>query len=285
MNKPDLYSLLKQFAAIGGMAEIGQPGFCLLMALWQKANELNWVSQFAMTNTELLYRSGYNSEKAMIAKRNQLTQLGYFKYTPPKNRRRCGTYTMNYNLLDYFLKHSSENSISESIPESRNGNSAESSVDNIKNDLSSKSVSLSNSSSFSKTRSSKKTKPNQTRKTYAATSAARQPNPAVKRMIDLYHDLFKAKFGQAPVIDGKKDGELFRRMLLVITEEKMVDILHRFFDSQDKFIVENGYSVGALKTRINSFLANPKQLAPMPRAFASILEVMEGDDSIDKSGG
>jgi hypothetical protein len=123
MEKPDLYSLLKQFSLIGGMAQIGQPGFCLLMALWQKSNELNWAHQFTMTNAELLYKSGYNSEKAMIDKRNKLVQLGYFKYTPPKNRRVCGTYLMNFNLLnDYFLKHSSEhsnpNSISNSIPHS-----------------------------------------------------------------------------------------------------------------------------------------------------------------------
>lgn len=100
MEKPDLYSLLKQFNAIGGMAEIGQPGFCLLMALWQKANELNWVHQFTMTNTELLYRSGYNSEGAMINKRNQLKQYGYLDYIPPKKSRSCGTYILNFNLVE-----------------------------------------------------------------------------------------------------------------------------------------------------------------------------------------
>jgi hypothetical protein len=120
MEKPELYSLLKQFNAIGGMAEIGQPGFCLLMALWQKSNELNWANQFAMTNTELLYRSGYNSEKALIEKRNRMMQLGYFKYVSPKNRRSCGMYHLNFDLVDnYFLKHSSE----ESIPESSDRNS------------------------------------------------------------------------------------------------------------------------------------------------------------------
>jgi hypothetical protein len=95
----DLYSLLKQFNAIGGMAQTGQPGFCLLMALWQKANELNWANRFTMTNTELIYKAGFKSEKTLIQVRNKVSQLGYFEYIRPKNRRQCGTYILEYNLL------------------------------------------------------------------------------------------------------------------------------------------------------------------------------------------
>jgi hypothetical protein len=116
MEKPDLYSLLKQFGIIGGMAEIGQSGFCLLMALWLKSNELNWSNRFTMTNTELLYRSGYASEGAMINKRNALKQLGYLDYIPPKKSRSCGTYVLNFELTksrfdnadDYFKRSHSE---------------------------------------------------------------------------------------------------------------------------------------------------------------------------------
>ena len=95
----DLYSLLKQFNAIGGIAQTGQPGFCLLMALWQKANELNWANRFTMTNAELLYKAGFKCEKTLIEVRNKLAQLGYFKYIRPKNRRQCGTYILEYDLL------------------------------------------------------------------------------------------------------------------------------------------------------------------------------------------
>ncbi|GAW29382.1 DnaD domain-containing protein [Carboxydocella sp. ULO1] len=100
MNKPDLYTLLKQFNAIGGMAEVGQPGFCLLMALWQKSNELNWAHQFTMTNAELLYKAGFNTVKNLIDVRNKLCQLGYFRYIKPTNRKKAGTYILNFNLLD-----------------------------------------------------------------------------------------------------------------------------------------------------------------------------------------
>lgn len=95
----DLYSLLKQLNAIGGIAQTGQPGFCLLMALWQKANELNWVSQFTMTNTELLYKAGFNNVQSLTNARNKLKQLKYIDYIPPKNRRYCGTYILNFDLL------------------------------------------------------------------------------------------------------------------------------------------------------------------------------------------
>jgi hypothetical protein len=95
---PDLYSLLKQFNAIGGMAQTGQSGFCLLMALWQKSNELNWISQFTMTNPELLYRAGFNSEKHLWEVRNRLDQMGYFEYIKPPNRKKPGTYNLNFNL-------------------------------------------------------------------------------------------------------------------------------------------------------------------------------------------
>lgn len=99
MNKPDLYTLLKQFNAIGGIAQTGQPGFCLLMALWQKANELNWVSQFTMTNAELLYKAGFNNVQSLTNARNKLKQLRFIDYIPPRNRKYCGTYVLNYDLI------------------------------------------------------------------------------------------------------------------------------------------------------------------------------------------
>ena len=96
----DLYSLLKQFNAIGGMAQTQQSGFCLLMALWQKSNELNWTNKFTMTNAELLYKAGFNCEKTLIEVRNKVKQLGYFEYIKPKNRRQSGTYILNFDLMN-----------------------------------------------------------------------------------------------------------------------------------------------------------------------------------------
>ncbi|MFY9177756.1 MAG: hypothetical protein WAO47_01110 [Caldicoprobacterales bacterium] len=107
----DLYSLLKQFNAIGGMAETGQSGFCLLMALWQKANELKWRNKFIMTNAELMYRAGFKSEKTLIEVRNKLAKLGYFKYISPENREKCGIYILEFDLIslmDYLPEESVE---------------------------------------------------------------------------------------------------------------------------------------------------------------------------------
>ena len=107
----DLYSLLKQFNAIGGMAETGQSGFCLLMALWQKANELKWRNKFTMTNAELMYKAGFKSEKTLIGVRNKLAKLGYFKYISPENRKKCGIYILEFDLIslmDYLPEESIE---------------------------------------------------------------------------------------------------------------------------------------------------------------------------------
>lgn len=107
----DLYSLLEQFNTIGGIAKTGQSGFCLLMALWQKADELKWINKFNMTNGELLYKAGFNSEKTLIGSRNKLTELGYLKYISSGNRRKCGTYILEFNLmnlLDYLDEETSE---------------------------------------------------------------------------------------------------------------------------------------------------------------------------------
>jgi hypothetical protein len=95
----DLYSLLKQFNAIGGMVETGQAGFCMLMVLWQKANELKWRNKFSMTNAELKFKAGFKNEKTLIEVRNKLTQLGYFKYISSENRRERGTYILEFDLM------------------------------------------------------------------------------------------------------------------------------------------------------------------------------------------
>jgi hypothetical protein len=95
----DLYSLLKQFNAIGGMVETGQAGFCMLMVLWQKANELKWRNKFSMTNAELKFKAGVKNEKTLIEVRNKLTQLGYFKYISSENRRERGTYILEFDLM------------------------------------------------------------------------------------------------------------------------------------------------------------------------------------------
>ena len=120
------------------MSQTGQSGFCLLMALWQKANELKWINQFTMTNTELLYKAGFNSEKTLIQVRNRLCQLGYFEYIKPRHRRQCGTYILEYDLIklanylpEVSKEVSSEVSIQVNSEVNREVNSAVSSEVNI----------------------------------------------------------------------------------------------------------------------------------------------------------
>ncbi|WP_100066015.1 hypothetical protein [Miniphocaeibacter massiliensis] len=98
----DLYGLLRQFNAVGGIEKVGQSAFCFLMSLWQKSNELHWTREFTMTNTELIYRGGFKSEETLRRTRSKLQDLGFFEYKKPSNRKFCGTYILEFNLLKAF---------------------------------------------------------------------------------------------------------------------------------------------------------------------------------------
>ncbi|WP_142413842.1 hypothetical protein [Hathewaya massiliensis] len=95
----NLYVLLRQFEVIGGVERIGQPGFCLLMALWRRSNELGWRNTFTMSNTELKCKGGFSSDKTLIGARGKLMEQGFIKYARPNKSGKCGMYILNFDLL------------------------------------------------------------------------------------------------------------------------------------------------------------------------------------------
>lgn len=72
------------------------------------------------------------------------------------------------------------------------------------------------------------------------------PNPAVKTVIDLYHESFKARFGFKPVIHGGKDGAHVRQLLSLWDEPTVTGLVRQFFETTDPRIVRSDYSLGAL---------------------------------------
>ena len=78
---------------------------------------------------------------------------------------------------------------------------------------------------------------------------------AVKTLIDFYHDSFVKKFGEKPVIDGKKDGAIIKGLLGTYSEEKLKGLIGAFFESTDQFIVNSGYTIGVFKTQINKLIS------------------------------
>lgn len=77
-------------------------------------------------------------------------------------------------------------------------------------------------------------------------------DPHVKEFIDFYFQAFQEKFlGQKPVIDGGKDGKIIKGLLKIVSLEELKDLLLKFFDSDDPFVLKSGYTVGAFKSQVN----------------------------------
>lgn len=104
-------------------------------------------------------------------------------------------------------------------------------------------------------------------------SKAASPMPAVKNLIDHYHNRFVAMFADKPVIDGGKDGQILKRLLNTYSEEKLRELIDAFFDSDDPFIRDSGYSIGTFKSQVNKLLTQPK--ARSPDVAASWLKAKE----------
>jgi hypothetical protein len=65
-------------------------------------------------------------------------------------------------------------------------------------------------------------------------------NPAVKRVIDYYHDQFVERFQEAPVITGQKDGSAVKNYLKDHTEIKAMDLIDSFFENPPSLYAEKG---------------------------------------------
>ncbi len=105
-----------------------------------------------------------------------------------------------------------------------------------------------------------------------------KPNPAVKIIIDYYHEKFVGRFGEKPVINGKKDGAIIKGLLGTYGADKLKGLVDRFFESTDQFIVGSGYTIGVFASQINKLIAGGNSGRKLSKAAKSILDYM-GDDS------
>jgi hypothetical protein len=81
------------------------------------------------------------------------------------------------------------------------------------------------------------------------------------RVMDHYHNLFVDRFGVKPFINGGKDGALLKKVVLTYGEEKVRGLLSAFFASEDRFIKESGYSVGAFVSQVNKLVIASREVA------------------------
>ncbi|MCK4784643.1 MAG: hypothetical protein KAV87_12895 [Desulfobacteraceae bacterium] len=82
--------------------------------------------------------------------------------------------------------------------------------------------------------------------------------------INFYHDLFLEKFGEKPYINGGKDGRIFKNIVSQCGIEKTKELLEEFFNSDDGFIQESGYTAGVFQTQINKLLIGASGNKPVP---------------------
>lgn len=78
-----------------------------------------------------------------------------------------------------------------------------------------------------------------------------KPNPDVKRFMDWWCETFKGKFGTKYHVTGSKEGAIIKRLLSTDSYEELLKLAERFFDSDDTFIKQAGYTIGVFSTQIN----------------------------------
>ena len=83
-------------------------------------------------------------------------------------------------------------------------------------------------------------------------------NPDIKRFIDWYSDRFLSTFNEKPVIEGGKDGTIVKRLLGSYGLDKLKVLAEAFFESDDEWIKETGYTLGVFSKVINKLIVSQK---------------------------
>ena len=84
------------------------------------------------------------------------------------------------------------------------------------------------------------------------------PKNSPKEVIDYYHDAFVKKFGTKPIISGGKDGALMKKVVTAYGLDKTKELLNRYFESKDEFVVTSGYTIAVFYSQINKLIAQSK---------------------------
>jgi len=217
---------LKQILAFHNWLETNQLD-AAEQALWFHLMEINnkcgWTEWFAVANMTLQARLGVD-RKTLDRKRQTLINKGRIHYKN-QGKREAGKYSI-IQFRDIF-----------------EGNIPVETGLNVPNNVPKASLGMSTLNKLNKTKKgvSKDT-----------------PLPALKFLIDYYYEKFKEKFGVPPIISRGKDGALLKELLLNLTDKDLVVLMNHFFESEDPFIKQSGYTIGVFKTQINKLITQTK---------------------------
>lgn len=104
-----------------------------------------------------------------------------------------------------------------------------------------------------------------------------------KTSLDTYHDLFFEKFKSKPMINGKH-GIIMAGLEKKMGRDEIMDLLARYFQSDDKFIITSGYTVEVFSSQINKLIAS-KNKQPEKSKLQKDLEELKvvSDEWINES--
>jgi hypothetical protein len=112
-----LEDFLKSLDKIGGIERCGQPGFCMLLVLWQKSIELQSL-EFSMSKTELYFKAGFQSKRSFYNVRQDLQQKGFFNFQKIQGEKSVSLYKLNLNFLNVATENDIKN-VPASVTENR----------------------------------------------------------------------------------------------------------------------------------------------------------------------
>jgi len=116
-------------------------------------------------------------------------------------------------------------------------------------------------------------------------SREKGPSPH-RKFMDSYSEGFKAKFGKKPLIEGKKDGALVKKLLEEFSVEELESFLNKFFTSEDSFVLQSGYTIGVFKSQINKLITagqGPRSSDDVDRRIFEMKKEREKDGGIQKA--
>lgn len=87
-----------------------------------------------------------------------------------------------------------------------------------------------------------------------ATPPAAEERSPVDMALDAYRAGFLLRFGAEPHIAYGKDNKIIKALVVSYGLESTVDLIEKYLDSDDDFIVEGGYTIGILSLKLNKLI-------------------------------